>query len=144
MDTTAHSNLTRGQGGALTRNVGRPILTAAAFFRRLGRRRRNPLETTVFQQLGGVRLFIESFFQTSALVQVVRFHVHAQRTFIFQAPSTTYADPAIPAPKPLATLGPEIKMSLTKQMLNEIRRANAQKSTGPQSAPGKQRSSMNA
>ncbi len=35
-------------------------------------------------------------------------------------------------------------MSLTKQLLNEVRRANAQKSTGPRSAPGKQRSRMNA
>ena len=35
-------------------------------------------------------------------------------------------------------------MSLTKQLLDEISRANAQKSTGPRSAPGKQRSRMNA
>jgi hypothetical protein len=35
-------------------------------------------------------------------------------------------------------------MSLTKELLNEINRANAQKSTGPRSIPGKQRSSMNA
>jgi hypothetical protein len=35
-------------------------------------------------------------------------------------------------------------MSLTKELLNEINRANAAKSTGPRSAPGKQRSSMNA
>jgi len=35
-------------------------------------------------------------------------------------------------------------MGLTKQLLDEIKRANAQKSTGPRSAPGKQRSRMNA
>jgi hypothetical protein len=35
-------------------------------------------------------------------------------------------------------------MSLTKELLNEINRANAQKSTGPRSIPGKQRSRMNA
>jgi hypothetical protein len=35
-------------------------------------------------------------------------------------------------------------MSLTKELLNEINRANAAKSTGPRSTPGKQRSSMNA
>ena len=35
-------------------------------------------------------------------------------------------------------------MSLTKQLLDEVRRANAQKSTGPHSAPGKQRSRLNA
>ena len=35
-------------------------------------------------------------------------------------------------------------MSLTKELLDEIKRANAQKSTGPTSVPGKQRSSMNA
>src|ERR1700709_2733399 len=35
-------------------------------------------------------------------------------------------------------------MSLTKELLNEINKANAQKSTGAKSAPGRQRSSMNA
>src|SRR5580698_6520542 len=35
-------------------------------------------------------------------------------------------------------------MSLTKQLLNRINKANAQKSTGPTSPAGKQRSSMNA
>src|ERR1700722_4499662 len=35
-------------------------------------------------------------------------------------------------------------MSLTKQLLNRINKANAQKSTGPRTPPGKQRSSMNA
>ena len=35
-------------------------------------------------------------------------------------------------------------MSLTKQFIAEINRANAQKSTGPRSIPGKQRSRMNA
>jgi hypothetical protein len=35
-------------------------------------------------------------------------------------------------------------MSLTKQIMDEINRANAQKSTGPKSVPGKQRSRMNA
>jgi hypothetical protein len=35
-------------------------------------------------------------------------------------------------------------MSLNKQMLKEISRANSQKSTGPRSTPGKQRSSLNA
>jgi hypothetical protein len=35
-------------------------------------------------------------------------------------------------------------MSLTKQLTNEINRANAQKSTGPRSASGKQRSRLNA
>jgi hypothetical protein len=35
-------------------------------------------------------------------------------------------------------------MPLTKQLLDEIRRANAQKSTGPRSTPGKQRSRLNA
>jgi hypothetical protein len=35
-------------------------------------------------------------------------------------------------------------MSLTKQLINEINWANAQKSTGPRSRVGKQRSSMNA
>jgi hypothetical protein len=35
-------------------------------------------------------------------------------------------------------------MGLTKQLLDEISRANAQMSTGPRSTPGKQRSRMNA
>ena len=35
-------------------------------------------------------------------------------------------------------------MSLTKDLIKEINRANAQKSSGPTSKPGKQRSSMNA
>jgi len=35
-------------------------------------------------------------------------------------------------------------MSLTKQLISEINRANAQKSTGPRSVPGKQRSRLNA
>ena len=35
-------------------------------------------------------------------------------------------------------------MSLTKELLDQINRANAQKSTGPKTAPGKQRSRMNA
>ena len=35
-------------------------------------------------------------------------------------------------------------MSLTKQLIKEINRANAQKSSGPTSRTGKQRSSMNA
>ena len=35
-------------------------------------------------------------------------------------------------------------MSLTKQLLDEINRANAQKSTGPTTSTGKQRCSMNA
>jgi hypothetical protein len=35
-------------------------------------------------------------------------------------------------------------MSLTKDLINEINRANSQKSTGPRSVPGKQRSRMNA
>ena len=35
-------------------------------------------------------------------------------------------------------------MSLTKQLLDEISRANAQKSTGPRSSAGKQRSRLNA
>jgi hypothetical protein len=35
-------------------------------------------------------------------------------------------------------------MSLTKQLIDEINRANSQKSTGPTSVPGKQRSRMNA
>jgi hypothetical protein len=35
-------------------------------------------------------------------------------------------------------------MSLTKELINEINRANAQKSTGPRSTTGKQRSRMNA
>jgi hypothetical protein len=35
-------------------------------------------------------------------------------------------------------------MSLTKELLDEVRRANAQKSTGPRSGPGKQRSRLNA
>jgi hypothetical protein len=35
-------------------------------------------------------------------------------------------------------------MSLAKELISEINRANAQKSTGPTSKPGKQRSSMNA
>jgi hypothetical protein len=35
-------------------------------------------------------------------------------------------------------------MSLTKELLDEISRANSQKSTGPRSDPGKQRSRMNA
>jgi hypothetical protein len=35
-------------------------------------------------------------------------------------------------------------MSLTKQLLDEINRMNAQKSSGPKSIPGKQRSRMNA
>ena len=35
-------------------------------------------------------------------------------------------------------------MSLTKELISEINRANAQKSTGPRSLPGKQRSKLNA
>jgi hypothetical protein len=35
-------------------------------------------------------------------------------------------------------------LSLTKELLDEVRRANAQKSTGPRSTPGKQRSRLNA
>jgi len=35
-------------------------------------------------------------------------------------------------------------MSLSKQLISEINRANAQKSTGPRSVPGKQRSRLNA
>jgi hypothetical protein len=37
-----------------------------------------------------------------------------------------------------------MNMSLNKQLINEINRINAQKSTGPRSTPGKQRSRMNA
>jgi hypothetical protein len=35
-------------------------------------------------------------------------------------------------------------MSLSKDLIDEINRANTQKSTGPRSVPGKQRSRMNA
>ena len=35
-------------------------------------------------------------------------------------------------------------MSLSRKLIKEINRANAQKSTGPRTAPGQQRSCMNA
>jgi hypothetical protein len=45
---------------------------------------------------------------------------------------------------PATVLAEETEMPLTKDLLNEINRANAAKSSGPRSIPGKQRSSMNA
>src|SRR5580693_8633762 len=69
---------------------------------------------------------------------------HAPKIFFSPTPSTTYKTRAYPSPKAAATLKPENDMSLTKDLIKEINRANAQHSSGPVGRAGKQRSSMNA
>src|SRR3984885_6029041 len=64
--------------------------------------------------------------------------------FISPTNSSTYKIPAPPPPKRLLLSSRKTHMSLTKQLIKEINRANAQKSSGPTSRTGKQRSSMNA
>jgi hypothetical protein len=70
--------------------------------------------------------------------------IHNGSLFIASIQSMTYRRPALQPLKRLIPSGREKKMSLTKELLNEINRANAKKSTGPTSRTGKQRSSLNA
>jgi len=64
--------------------------------------------------------------------------------FISRAYSTAYKIQHPQPPKRLLLSSRKTHMSLTKELIKEINRANAQKSSGPTTRTGKQRSSMNA